>query len=445
VPPAPSADVSAPPIFSRQLILLLLAEFGLLAGFYLLISVVPLYAARAGAADVGAGLATGAMMMSTVLTELAVPGMLARYGYRAVLAAGALLLGAPALILAASPGLPLILAVCLARGIGLGIVVVSGSALTAELVPAERRSEGLGIYGVAVSIPSVLGLPLGVWLSQHVGFGPVFLAGAAVALAAAVPVCGLPALPDRSEGGPGAEGGSPGIEGVPGAGSAPGAEEDVSSRPERVPGRSARGTGILRGLQADGLGRPVLVFAATTLANGVVVTFLPLALPARSAPLASIALLAFASTTPVARWAAGRYGDQHGSGRLLIPAAAASALGMAGLVLVRSPAAILAGMALFGIGFGAAQNVTLALMMERVPRAGFGRASALWNMAYDAGIGAGALGFGLLVDATGYRAGFALTTAVLLAALVPAWRDRASSSASRAGHAASPAGHMPDG
>jgi predicted MFS family arabinose efflux permease len=82
-------------------------------------------------------------------------------------------------------------------------------------------------------------------------------------------------------------------------------------------------------------------------------------------------------------------------------------------------------MTLFGAGFGAEQNVTLTLMLERVPRTEFARVSVLWNLAYDAGMGAGAVVFGLLVSATSYLAGFAVITAVLVAGLIPAWRDQA--------------------
>ncbi len=95
------------PILSRAMVLLLTAAVGSLSGFYLLLSVVPLYAATAGSGGVGAGLSTGVMMLSTVLMELAVPRMLGRLGYRAVMALGLALLGAPATALAFSPALPL--------------------------------------------------------------------------------------------------------------------------------------------------------------------------------------------------------------------------------------------------------------------------------------------------------------------------------------------------
>src|SRR5579863_6729988 len=55
---------------SGPLALVFLAEFFALTSFYLLLSVTPLYAARAGAGSTGAGLVTGALLAGTVMAEL---------------------------------------------------------------------------------------------------------------------------------------------------------------------------------------------------------------------------------------------------------------------------------------------------------------------------------------------------------------------------------------
>jgi predicted MFS family arabinose efflux permease len=88
------------------------------------------------------------------------------------------------------------------------------------------------------------------------------------------------------------------------------------------------------------------------------------------------------------------------------------------------PVAVIAGMCLFGTGFGISQNAIFALMIERMPASGFGTASALWSLAYDAGYGAGPAVFGLFVARTGYPAAFALTGVLMIAALPAAWRER---------------------
>jgi MFS family permease len=387
--------IVGPPILTRRAVLLFLAASGAMTSFYLLLSVVPLYVAGNGAGGVGAGLATGAMMLSTVLTELATPHLLARFGHRSVLGLGLILLGAPAVALAATSALPVVLAVCLARGAGLATVVVAGTALVAEVVPAERRAEGLGLYGVAVGIPAVVGLPLGLWMSEHTGFGPVFFAGAAVSLVALAAVAGLPVAVPQT-------------------------------------GRTERLSTVLSGPFGGGIARPAVIFAAITFAAGVVVTFVPLAVA--SGRVAEVALLVQSALAPAARLIAGRFGDRHGSGRLLVPAVLAVAAGTLGLAWLDSPLAIVAGLALFGIGFGTAQNVTLALMFDHVPGSAFGRVSALWNLAYDAGMGAGAVGVGLVVGPIGYPASFVVTASVVVFVLAAARCDVVVKKGVRRGH-----------
>ena len=105
------------------------------------------------------------------------------------------LLGAPALAMSASTSLLAILLLCVVRGLGFAVLVVIGSALVGSLVPSERRGEGLGIFGVVVGVPSVVALPLGVWLVGRVGYPPVFVAGALAALVSLIAVPGLPVAP----------------------------------------------------------------------------------------------------------------------------------------------------------------------------------------------------------------------------------------------------------
>jgi predicted MFS family arabinose efflux permease len=93
------------------------------------------------------------------------------------------------------------------------------------------------------------------------------------------------------------------------------------------------------------------------------------------------------------------------------------------LVVPSSPAAVLAGMVLFGAGFGVAQNASFAMMLDRVPASGYGTVSAVWNLAYDAGYGLGAVGFGIAVAHTGYPVAFALIGLLVLAALPLARRS----------------------
>jgi MFS family permease len=361
---------------------LLVMVFGSGLSMYLLTSVVPLYLAANGSGGIGAGLSTGAMMLSAVGVELLVPRMLARWGYQVVLGLGLVLLGAPSLVLLTTASLPAVLAVCVVRGAGLAILVVGAVALVADLTPAARRGEGLGIYGIAVGVPAVIGLPLGVYLTNRIGFDALFVLAAFSSLAGLVTLVGLPAR--------------------------------VSAEEQHVK--------VLGGVRRSGLLMPTFVFAAVTVAAGISVTFLPLAVAADQQSLVATALLLQAATAPGARWLAGRYGDRVGPAKLLAPALVLAALGAGSLVLIGTPIAIVVGSTLFGLGFGAAQNLTLTLMYNRVPASRYGQVSALWNLAYDGGWGMGAIIFGAVVAGTGFPLAFGLTALVVAAAVVPAVR-----------------------
>ena len=388
---------SRPRLVSGRFAAALLASFGALTSFYLLLSVTPMYAVSAGAGSAGAGLVTGSLMLTTVLAEFASPRLLGRFGYRAVFAVGALLLGGPAPALLLPHSMVTIIAVSIARGIGFGLSTVVIGALVAASVPAERRGEGIGLAGVVACVPAIVALPSGVWLAQNTGYAVVIAITAITALAplAATPWLANPAARQAEAG---------------------------QGRAEAGQGEAAP-VGLLASLRSGGMLRPGLVFAATTVSAGVVASFLPLAAGV-SAGVATLGLFAQAVTATASRWWAGRRGDRHGHAGLLIPGLLIAAAGMASLIWVSAPVAVIAGMCLFGIGFGIAQNATFALMIDRAPGSGYGTASALWNLAYDAGYGTGPIVFGVFVAYTGYPAAFALTGLLILAALLPAVRDR---------------------
>jgi predicted MFS family arabinose efflux permease len=384
-------------ILSGPLALVFISEFCALTSFYLLLSVTPMYAAAVGVGSAGAGLVTSVLLLGTVAAELAAPFLMRRCGHWAMLATGALLLGVPALALLPGGSLGIMVAVSVVRGLGFGLCTVITGALTAVLLPPERRGEGLGLFGVVATAPGIAALPGGVWLAGHAGVATVVVMAAATAL---IPLTVFPWLTGRS-----------------------------NPRKAEARAGSGRPDGLLAGLRRPGQLRPFLIFAASTVAAGVVVSFLPLA-TGISGDVAAAGLLVQALTATVSRWWAGRRGDRAGHGRLLVPALVIASLGMITMIWLASPVAVVAGMCLFGIGFGIAQNATFALMIERMPTSGLGTASALWNLAYDAGYGAGPILFGVLVGHTGYPAAFALTAALMLAALPAARRER-SAAASR--------------
>jgi predicted MFS family arabinose efflux permease len=367
-------------LLTRPVILLTLVAFAALFGFQLLLSVVPLYADEAGGGSSGAGLTTAAFMFSTVLTQIQMPRILGRYGYRRTLAAGLLFLGVPALFYAYAKMLVLILAVTLLRGVGFGIVTVVFAALVVELAPPGRRGEALGLLGVAITLPNIFCNALGLWLVGQFGYGVVFLLGCLAPLLGLGMVAGIRSAAPSGE-----------------------AEEEEDA-------------GFFAGLGRAPLLRIFLLFATTTMAGGVLLTFLPLAVPGAGVFSAASALLVVGITSTASRWWAGRFGDRRDPRLLLAPGLLACAAGMVCLPL--GGVALLVGAVLFGTGFGLLQNATLILMMGRVSKSEYGLGSTLWNAAFDTGTGIGAFSFGFVISAIGFSWSFFICSALVASALL---------------------------
>ncbi|MFG3256078.1 MFS transporter [Streptomyces sp. NPDC048172] len=361
------------------------AVFGNLS---LLLAVVPLWAEEGGGGHGGAGATTAVTMAATVAAQLCMGLVLRRTAARRALALGTLTMGLPAFAYALSDGLTWTLAVSAVRGLGFGMVTVAGSALVAELVPESRRGRAVGQYGVAIGIPAVASLPVGAWAADTFGYTPVFVvAGALGVLAAPLSASARGTLPPP---------------------------ERTRER-EQGRGRGRRGNDSLRPFLT-----PWTLLFVSVGTFGSLASFLPLALTAPGA--APAGLFALSTALIAGRWAAGVRNDRRGgAGRLAAPSGLLCALGMLGFGAAGAvpeplslPLALLAGAA-HGFGLGALQNDTLVAMFHRAGPGRHGVASAVWNSAYDAGFGTGALTTGLLSQSLNLplHATFLILTATL--------------------------------
>ncbi|SNT21267.1 MFS transporter [Rhodococcoides kyotonense] len=361
------------------------AAFG---GWGLLLPVVPLAVSVGGGSDAMAGASTAIFMATTVLTQLFVPRLLARFGHRVVLAAGCLFLGAPAALFALSVDVVPALTVSAVRGIGFGMLTVAASALVAELAPPSQLGRATGAQGIAVALAQAVTLPAGLALYAA---SPtlVFIVGAIVPLLGLVAIGFLPPIRPVA----------------------------VTPSSPSVPSRAL--TRLLI---------PCLAIAAASAAFGGLSSLLPIAEPGRESMI-GIALSVTSVSMLVGRYGAGAIADHLGIGKALAPALVLVSVGVAVFayaVFQPNPAFVFfAAAILFGLGYGATQNDSLVMAFDSAGRERYSQASAAWNIGFDAGTGAGAMALGLVVGIAGYTAGFAMAAVVaLLMAVVVALSAR---------------------
>lgn len=360
------------------------------SSYALLLTVAPLWAVQGGATTAGSGLVNGVLLLFTVLTQLLVPRALRRFGWGQVLTAGLVLLGVPGVLFSLSDALGLVLALSAVRGVGFGVLTVTGSAAVAALVGAERRGEAIGAYGLAVAAPNLVLLPAGPWIADSVGYWTVFTLSA-------LPLAGIPAalrlasaLRLR----------------------APDLHPDMVAAPDPLDPESAAYQRLMR---------PMLLLLAVTLAGGAVITFTPQMID--SAAVAAGGLLLMGLSAAISRWRVGIFADRYGTQRFLVPLVPLTGAAMA---LVSWSVAdsdrvrvgsFLVAMALVGLCYGGLQNLTLLIAFTAVSRRHHNLASAVWNVGFDAGTALGSVAVGVIAELTSFATAFLVAGAIAMATL----------------------------
>src|SRR3954471_9942874 len=246
------------------------------AGFCLTLASLPVYAVAGGAAESTAGVVTTVFLVATIAVQTTVPALTARFGLGPVLVAGLLAMGVPAPFYVLDDGVAWISGLSAVRGAGFAVLTVLGATLAARVAPPERRGESVGLYGLAIAVPTLIAVPAGVALvlDGHVGW---------LSWLAASPVLAVVLVPRLVR--------------------------SVGPQPSPGPAGSGR-TAALAALL------PSAVLFVVTLAGGGLVTFLPIERP--DGALATVALLLLGVTAAGSRWRAGVLADRMGL-RLLLP------------------------------------------------------------------------------------------------------------------------------
>lgn len=368
------------------------AAFG---AWSLLLPVIPLSVIEAGQSQTLAGASTGVFMATTVLTQLFTPRALRKFGYNPVMVFAAFMLGVPALGHILGTEAWIILLFSALRGVGFGALTVAESALIAEIMPVRFLGKATGMLGVFIGLAQMVCLPLGLAIAGRAGFTTVYVLAAVVALVAAVMCLAIPRLKAAPKAGPSAY-----------------RHPEERRRPQ------------------VSTWKLVLVpsLAVTTLAMsfGAVSSFLPAAVreidPVTGAVIGGLMLSITGGSSMVFRYLAGMVADRRGSpGATMIPA---QVIGFAGMLLMALVVAngwsvwllVLAGL-MFGGGFGAVQNEALLSMFYRLPRSKVSEASAVWNMAFDAGTGLGSFIFGAVAAQLAYSGAFGAGALVVVLGL----------------------------
>lgn len=166
--------MSQPRLWSKDFIILSISNFFIYFAFYLLMVTSTLFATDMfNATPSQAGLASGIFVIGTLVTRLIVGSIINKVSWKGTLAVGMILFLLTTCIYYFTTGLPFLYALRFVNGAAFGIASTATGTIVAKIIPRERQGEGIGYYGLSVTLAGALG-PFLAMVLRGIGFNQTF-------------------------------------------------------------------------------------------------------------------------------------------------------------------------------------------------------------------------------------------------------------------------------
>ena len=361
-------------LWTKNFLLLILANFAIYVSFYMLIPSLPVFIKEISGKDSLSGLALGLFLLAAVLIR-PFAGRSIDTGKRKeifLLGTGVFLFST--LAFSRVPTLLVLLAARFVQGLGWAYCNTAAGTLASDIIPRMRLSEGMGYFSLSLSASMGVGPALALYLSERYSFQLMFYACAGFAL-----LSFLLALFIN--------------------------QPNVYSETE-TPLATKR---VL--LEKKAL-FPSLVMFFVLVSYAAITSFLALYGQYRLVADIGLFFTVFAVSISVSRPLFGRLADRKGHDLVLVPGLILCILTLIIIYFARSlPAFIFAGF-VYGMGYGAVQPSMQALSVLFVPPERRGAATATYFLFLDLGLGLGSVLWGLVAQSYGYEL-------MYLAAIIP--------------------------
>lgn len=368
-------------LFTPRFFIMCAYTFTVFVSVFQLLPTAPYRVLDLGGSTTAAGLFLGFLTFSSALSAPFTGSIGDRIGQRRVLMTVSLILSAFTASYALIDDHRIMLGVVIAHGLFWSALLSASGAYMTSTLPASRRAEGLGYWGLA-SVLAVGAAPvIGFWVYTH-GW---------IVLCVEITVLNLMMafiawrLPDDHHG-------------------AHGRPENESSMTEveHAPHYVIEWRVLLLSV---GL-------ALISFAYGSLTSFSALYADWLGVTPRSLFLSAMAVSMLCARLFLGRSLDRIGHRRVLLRCVLVPPVGLALLAFASGPVMFAIAAMVFGVGFGLMHPAFSAYVMNHVSFARRGAAYGAMIAAFDTGIGAGSSVMGWLVHHIGYRPAFGLTAAL---------------------------------
>ncbi|NLB36096.1 MAG: MFS transporter [Clostridiales bacterium] len=351
-------------LWARNFFILIIANFALFIAFYMLFPTLPVYIKEITGKDALTGLAMGALLLAAVLFRPFAGALIDTGKRKAVFLFGTAVFFLCTLGFNLAPALLILLLARFMQGFGWAYCNTAAGTIASDIIPKPRLAEGMGYYGLSLSLGMAIGPALGLFLIQGYSFQLMFNICAGFVLLSFLLAQFI---------------------------NYPNVKITTTKKP----------LSIKTVFEKKAL-HPSLVIFFTSIGYAAVVSFLALFGQERQVSDIGLFFVVYAISLTVSRPFFGRLADTKGYAIVMVNGLILCSLAMIIIYFAHTlPVFILAGI-VYGMGYGAVQPTTQALSVLYVPMERRGAATATFFLFLDLGMCLGAIMWGFVAQYIGY-------------------------------------------
>ncbi|MGG1630377.1 MFS transporter [Rossellomorea sp. NRS-1567] len=367
-------------IWTRPFFMALVNNFFIFLVFYSLLTVLPLYVIDVLHGTEGqAGLATTVFLLSAIIVRPFSGKIIELLGKKKTLIISVMMFGISSFIYFWVNDFYLLMALRFFHGIWFSIGSTVMVAIAADMIPPQRKGEGLGYFAMSMNLAVVVGPFLSLALIRWIPYTSLFMGLAWVIVIGFLCSFGIQVTEDDV------------------------VKEDVSKRL------------TLKDLMEVKAIPIALVGFLTSFAYSGIMSFI--SVYAKSVGLfesVSLFFVVFAAAMLLSRPYTGRLYDRSGPNSVIYPSLIIFAIGLILLSVTHSVLLLLVAGTLIGLGYGALLPSFQTMSIVAAPKRRTGHATATFFIFYDLGIAVGSFVLGVVLSQFGFSALYLICSGVII-------------------------------
>ncbi len=363
-----------PPLFTPRYFMMCGFTFTVFLSLFQLLPTAPFRILDLGGSTALAGVFLGVLTYASALSAPVTGALADRIGKRVMLLGTSLAIACFSVAYALSSNYWIPLVLVFFHGLFWSGLLSASSAYMTEVIPEDRRAEGIGYWGMATMLATATAPAIGLWMYRH-GWAWLCAGTAALNLVMAAIAWRLP--PDST----------------------------VSSR-------YAHGRFFGRHMVEWRVVAVTMALFLISFGYGGITSFVAVLSDRHGITPRSIFFTAFALTVLVTRIFSGRLADRIGYRRVLLPCLALVTVGLTLTALAHTRAQLVVAAIVFGLGFGNQYPAFVGHVLKFVASDRRGAAFGGILAAFDTGIGTGSIAVGWMAQHLGFRGAFGVAAAL---------------------------------